>query len=320
MKKTNNCGSSETTREALNFDFFDYYIKKPKHIKNIDHNYELFLQWFIGFSEGDGSFVILKNFKVPRLAFYINQKDSQILFKIKKKLGFGKIKKYYQNGKYYYQYSVYKLKNIERLIYIFNGNLVLNKVFIRFSNWVKHYNILCNYSLIIKNIVYLKKLKVCFSLNSAWFAGFTEADGGFYASLTKNNNLKLNYRLRMKFYITQKHELYILENIIEFIHKEYLESKYYKKILNSNNEITNIKTSKYITNLKSNIYRLEISTEKYILIILEYFKKYPLQGKKNIVFLRWKRIFLNKSKLKNLALKSKKSFIRFQKLVKSVQN
>lgn len=317
MKKTNYCGSSETIREALNFDFIDYNNKKPKHIKNID---ELFLQWFIGFSEADGSFIILNSFKIPRLSFCITQKNAKVLFKIKKNLGFGKVRKFYQNGEYYYKFSVYKLENIERLIYIFNGNIVLNKVFIRFSYWVNQYNILSNNSLIIKNKINLKKRKVCFNLNSSWFAGFIEGDGGFYASLTKNSKYKLNYRLRMKFYITQKDELLFLENVITLIHKQYLESKYSVNNLNSNIEIMDIKTSKYITHLKFSTYRLEISTEKYILIILEYLNKYPLQGEKNIVFLRWKRVFLNKDILKNVALKSNKSLIRFQKLVKSIQN
>nr|YP_010835628.1 hypothetical protein NQY40_pgp015 [Ulva meridionalis]WFS80096.1 hypothetical protein [Ulva meridionalis] len=318
MKDTNYCGSSETIREALNFNFIDYYNKQPKHIKNID---ELFLQWFIGFSEADGSFIILKNFKIPRLCFSITQKNSKVLFKIKKNLGFGKIKKFYQNGEYYYKFSVYKLENIERLIYIFNGNIVLTKVYTRFYNWVIQYNILCNHSLIIKTINF-KKIKVCFNLNSAWFAGFIEGDGGFYASLTKNSKYKLNYRLRMKFYITQKYELELLENVIQLIHKKYLESKYYKSNLNNSKylEIEDVKPSKYITHLKSFTYRLEISTEKYILIILQYLNKYPLQGEKNIVFLRWKRIFLNKNTLKNAALKSNKSFIRFKKLVKSIKN
>nr|QWL15226.1 hypothetical protein [Ulva rigida] len=316
MKETNYCGSSETIREALNFDFIDYYNKKSKHIKNID---KLFLQWFIGFSEADGSFIILKSFKIPRLYFSITQKNPKVLFKIKKKLGFGKVKRFYQNGEYYYHFSVYKLENIERLIYIFNGNIVLDKVFIRFSNWVKQYNILCNHSLIIKPI-HFKKRKVCFNLNSSWFAGFIEGDGGFYASLTKNSKYKLNYRLRIKFYITQKYELLFLENVIKLIHKKYLESKYYKNDFSLNTEITDIKTSKYITNLKFSTYRLEISTEKYILIILEYLNKYPLQGEKKITFLRWQRIFVNKNLLKNVALKSHKSFMRFQKLVKSIQN
>lgn len=98
-----NIGSSETTREApLNKNFnFDYYFNnfKPKHIKPNDY---LFLEWFIGFSEGDGSFTISNK----RCYFSINQKDIKILYKIKKNLGFGQVFKYTQNNKTYGRYIV----------------------------------------------------------------------------------------------------------------------------------------------------------------------------------------------------------------------
>ena len=76
-----NIGSSETIREALQFD--DYTkLGQPEHIPNVDKS---FLEWFIGFTEGDGSF------DQSKLAFIINQKDPKLLFKIKKKLGFGSV-------------------------------------------------------------------------------------------------------------------------------------------------------------------------------------------------------------------------------------
>ena len=80
INQPSNIVSSETTREASlekNFNF-DYYYKyfKPQHIKQIDRN---FLEWFIGFSEGDGSFVVTNN----RCYFFINQKDIKLLYKIK---------------------------------------------------------------------------------------------------------------------------------------------------------------------------------------------------------------------------------------------
>ena len=47
MKK----GSSETTREAFCFDL--YFRYKPQHKKKTQIR---FLEWFIGFSEGDCTF------------------------------------------------------------------------------------------------------------------------------------------------------------------------------------------------------------------------------------------------------------------------
>jgi hypothetical protein len=61
-KQPSNLGSSETTREAplfkkSQFDFSFIFKTLPDHIKITDVK---FLQWFIGFSEGDGSFIISK--------------------------------------------------------------------------------------------------------------------------------------------------------------------------------------------------------------------------------------------------------------------
>ena len=64
-------GSSETTREIT-------ILKKD------------FYNWWIGFLEGDGSFFIRSN---NTLGFEISQKttDSQVLYYIKKNLGFGQV-------------------------------------------------------------------------------------------------------------------------------------------------------------------------------------------------------------------------------------
>nr|YP_010448214.1 hypothetical protein NRL16_pgp075 [Symbiochloris sp. SG-2018]UTQ75695.1 hypothetical protein [Symbiochloris sp. SG-2018] len=215
-----------------------------------------------------------------------------------------------------------------RLISIFNGNIVLNKVHFRFHEWLKEYNLLYGFknSLIIPGVRQKKRVRLI--LESAWFSGFTDAEGGFYASLTKNNKLKFlqpnssdHYRLRMKFYITQKNELRFLKKVIFLIHEQYLNKTGASLQFNllSKSKPKPFNEDRYISTFKSNINRLEISTEKYILIILDYFQKYPLQGKKKIVFNRWKRIFYNKNLLKNKNLKSEKAFIRFQKLVQAVQ-
>lgn len=125
----------------------------------------------------------------------------------------------------------------------------------------------------------------------------------------------------MKFYITQKNELRFLKKVIFLIHEQYLNKTGASLQFNllSKSKPKPFNEDRYISTFKSNINRLEISTEKYILIILDYFQKYPLQGKKKIVFNRWKRIFYNKNMLKNKNLKSEKAFIRFQKLVQAVQ-
>ncbi len=128
MNTYNNIGSSETTREALVFNFSEYNKVKPSHITKLKTE---FLEWFIGFTEGDGSFIV-KDSTVARnkkqLVFTMNQKDIKLLQKIRTTLGFGKVTKVKNLDKEFYRYDVFKVKDIIKLIHLFNGNLVLLKV------------------------------------------------------------------------------------------------------------------------------------------------------------------------------------------------
>lgn len=74
---TKDTGSSETRREA--------FIALSPQKDNV------FKSWFIGFSKGDGSFIINKD---GYLEFKITQSssDAQVLFFIKKNLGFGVVR------------------------------------------------------------------------------------------------------------------------------------------------------------------------------------------------------------------------------------
>ena len=78
---TKDTGSSETRREA--------FIALSPQKDNV------FKSWFIGFSEGDGSFIINKDgYLVPLRGLKITQSssDAQVLFFIKKNLGFGVVR------------------------------------------------------------------------------------------------------------------------------------------------------------------------------------------------------------------------------------
>lgn len=92
----------------------------------------------MGFSEGDGSWQVDSR----RSIFIINQKDPQILYKIKSFIGFGQINGPYKNRNTstYYRYRVGNIKGTERLIEIFNGNLVLTKTEKRFKGYLDMYN------------------------------------------------------------------------------------------------------------------------------------------------------------------------------------
>lgn len=253
-----NLESSETTREApLNLDgsfYFDIYFNnfKPEHIKSNDYK---FLEWFIGFTEGDGSFIVSNK----RNYFIINQKNLKILYKIKKFLGFGQVLKYSQNNKSYGRYVVQDQLNCKRLAYIFNGNLILEKTNLRFRFWLK-----------TLNIQPLEK-KGILQLNNAWLSGFIDAEGCFWIKIRKNFNYKSNFKVEKKFIINQKGELPFFYSL--------------KQLFKSNTKI-----QKTIKN-NSIYYKLELSSMYSTKLLLNYLHNFPCKGEKNITVIRYRRIY-----------------------------
>lgn len=259
-------GSSETIREAsqqTKFHFEQYkQLGQPTHLTLVDTN---FLEWFIGFSEGDGSFCL------SQLSFVINQKDPKLLFRIKKKLGFGSVYETSITG--IWRYSVTGQKNCLRLYYLFNGHLVLNKTKQRFIVWSDN--------LILKKHS-LKKTSMIISLNTGWLAGFIEAEGGFSARIRKQKKFKTGFQLQKKFYITQKNEPEHLKQI--------------GKLLKSTSII-------YCFSQNGNQYhRIEVSGFDSHQILLDYLNLYPCFGQKNIAIQKWNKIHRRQKKKEHLTL------------------
>nr|YP_007890175.1 putative site-specific DNA endonuclease [Pleodorina starrii]AFY64416.1 putative site-specific DNA endonuclease [Pleodorina starrii] len=248
------------------YNFSAYKQIKPAHKKpgTLEPQERVFLEWFIGFSEGDGSFFIKDN----RCVFVINQADGLVLNKIRTFLGFGVLQSYKQNNRLFLRYIVQGEENIKRLIQLFNGNIHLVKVFNRFEKWVNHYNTYAQQPLTIKprqnpqNII----------LDSAWIAGFYDAVGGFHASIgeqiTKKGTKTL--RLRLNAYVDQQYEKDVMEQI--------------QKLFSI--------TSLTVRNAEKKHFRVEAQTKKTIENILNYFDHYPLRGKKHILYAMWKKIAL----------------------------
>jgi hypothetical protein len=311
--------TSETTREAMlqqnfNFDFTDYNAHKPSHIKNLDEN---FLTWFIGFVEGDGSFwtrftsanaeyshcssSFQANATNKRVEFEITQheKNIRVLYYIRTKLGFGRVITYQKDGQTYGRWFTSKKENILRLVYLLNGNLILEKRREQFKEWVKEINLMWNLTLPIKN----STLKVSFQ--NAWFAGFVEADGGFYTNVLQNfkygKRPKGGYYVKFKtvFYITQLGELEFLEDIQALV-----------GCTTKIGTVTNGRT-KVLYN------RLTITPSNCINLLLNYFTKFPLKGSKNIDLLRFARIHGYKQMQRVV---TEKAAERLAKLILSLQD
>jgi hypothetical protein len=285
----NKCSrTSETIREATEktehfsfyFDFSDFMKELPQHIRQVD---PCFLTWFVGFFEGDGSISyrdsnigsrITFDAVTKRADFEITQEISniQLLHKIRKLLGFGRVLKYEKNGKKYARFHTSKPEHILKIVYLFNGNLVLIKRREQFTKFLNAINL--GWQLNIP----IKPFRSSVTLQNAWLSGFTDADGGFYTNSkngfkgTKDHNGNVRFRFITKYYITQDGETDVLTRI--------------KELTGATNKITQL-TNGYIQKLYN---RLEITSSQATSVLIDYFTRFPLKGKRRIDCLRWARV------------------------------
>jgi hypothetical protein len=111
----------EKIKRSNYFDFLPFYSKYKAYFPNNIRPSANFLTWFIGFSEGEGSFIVNNR---GDLAFVITQStsDIKVLYYIQETLGFGKvISQSVKTSRYVTQSK----KEIEVIIKIFNGNIIL---------------------------------------------------------------------------------------------------------------------------------------------------------------------------------------------------
>jgi hypothetical protein len=123
-----------TLNNNFNFDLF--YEKHKTYSNNLSPSKE-FLTWFIGFVEGEGSFVVNNR---GDLAFIITQStnDIQVLKFIQETLGFGKVIAQSLSTS---RYVTQNKKEIEIIISILNGNIVLPTVKQKLDKFIKGFNI-----------------------------------------------------------------------------------------------------------------------------------------------------------------------------------
>jgi hypothetical protein len=290
-----NIGSSETTREAPHtvalvnsFNFQEYVL--PEHKNYLDFS---FLEWFIGFSEGDGCFCSRIEDNRVRLSFEIGQKDAKLIHKIRTMLGFGTVSSFTRQSERYWRYKVEDKKGVQRIMTLFNGNLVLPKKYIQFQHWVTMGKALCPPSFLFK------EQRVHISLQTGWLSGFLEAEGCFYAAFrVKDKLFPDTWDFDQKFTLTQKDvygESLILQEIIV--------------LFQSNVKLHLVK--------KPTCYRIEFCSLKAHTILVNYLTKFPFLGRKKITFRRWWRIYLRRKNPKNEFL-TLKTITKLKKLCSQI--
>ena len=169
-------GSSETIRETIKID-------------------NTFKWWLIGFAAGAGYFGVDKK---GYLTFKVTQSttDCQVLFFIKKSLGFGSVSLQSKSSKTH-QYRVRDKNNLIKIINIFNGNLITKAKIAQFKLFLEAFN--NKYNTDITFIECNKKV----TLDNAWLSGFTDGEGCFTASayLSKATNKHI---VTVRYVISQK--------------------------------------------------------------------------------------------------------------------
>jgi hypothetical protein len=289
-------GSSETTREAPLFSksFFSQHTEftfqnsiLPQHFSCLDTS---FLEWFVGFSEGNASFLLKQEGTRKRLVFEIAQKDAQLIHKIRKQLGYGRVSQG-KEKEHIWVYRVEDRKGVQRLVSLFQDNLVLPKSILQFQRWQA---VAFDLGLIPRIAPFHPKKP---SLQTAWLAGFLEAEGCFSAYLSSHPVDSYRFHWRQKATLTQQDvagERLILDSIGE--------------LFQSRRAVQVLK--------ESNCYRIEMSSIESHVILKHYLDRFPLRGKKHLTAKRWGRVLDRRQSEKHIV--SEKVVKKWKRVCKQI--
>ena len=272
------CSSAILTVNQKNksFDFSSFYSKFSEEYPNINPPSHRFLEWFIGFSEGEGSFILAKR---GDLAFVVTQSTTDVksLNYIKDNLCFGKVIKQSvkQNT---HRFVIQDIKNIYLICLLFNGNIVFPTRKARFLTFLSFFN----EKLLKHNLVTIAPLDICVtpSLKDSWISGITDGEGCFTCSILSNSS-----GYSFKYILTQKWEVnkLVLEHILSIFGIYLVQGSVNPHSVN-------------------NIWELRVNGLKNCKGLFTYFDEFALITKKKDSYLKWKLLYsrlVNKDHLKD---------------------
>nr|UKQ56100.1 LAGLIDADG endonuclease [Taiwanofungus camphoratus]WRO45183.1 LAGLIDADG endonuclease [Taiwanofungus sp. YW-2023a] len=285
-----------------------FSINVNKH--TLSEKNEIFYQWLVGFTDGDGTFSIVNQNNKWSLTYKLSQNtyNLRVLHFIKSKLKVGSI--YIEKDGKQAHYRIRDLATLDKVIFpIFDKYSLFTTKQFNYIKFKEAHKILSNKSLnkverdnIIKKIVLTKPSEDYISsawsivnykvsnfrsaslvMNKPWLLGFTETKGSFYL-VKKSEN-----RLVHGFEITQKLDKIVLTAI--------------KYILGIS---TNVKITKLGT------YAILTTNSRAIENIIKYFKN-TMKGMKSLEYRIWSRSYI-KHKGNYIALEKIRSQVRVMKL------
>jgi hypothetical protein len=202
--------AANANSSPFNFDVF--YSHYANRYPNQEAPSQEFLEWFVGFTEGDGNFTVNGR---GELQFVITQNtdDIQILQYIVDVLGFGRVNK---QGKNTHRFVVNDKANSFLIATIFNGNIVLPHKQISFLAYLDALNVLSLNPAAKISLPALAPITttVLPTRYDSWLLGFADAEGCFSVSFLASSN---GYRIR--FMVAQKYaiNLPVLQHITTLI-------------------------------------------------------------------------------------------------------
>lgn len=231
------------------------YRKRNINTQQINDDKELFYQWLVGFTDGDGTFSISYQNGKWSLTFKLSQHvyNIRILYYIKKILGIGNLN--IENKTKMVNYRIRDRKQLEKVIFpIFDKYLLLTTKYFNYIKFKEAHNILENPLLtnIEKDKLMFKLINILpdkfyispawsivnnkvsnsneanLVISKPWLIGFTEAEGSFYlVNKTKT-------RIVHGFEINQKLDLIVLSAIGYILGIKTTSKKTYNTIVTTN--------------------------------------------------------------------------------------
>jgi len=269
-----------------------FEILYPNHPKPS----QSFLVWLIGFTEGDGSFIVVTKAR-GGLQFVISPNspkgastsDLQVLLYILKNLGFGKVIQQSKINKTH-RFIIQDMKHLMMICLLFNGNMVFFTRNAKFLIFLAAYNLIA----LRRNLDIIAPIMdtILPTLNDSWLSGFTDAEGCFSLSLLSNS---LAYRLR--FILSQKWNI----NKSIFLH------------------IASLFNVGFVSpHSAPNNWQYTVNGVKNTVFILPYFDQHALKTNKKDSYLLWKELRLQLINKDHLNLESRKEMIKLAKRVNNI--
>lgn len=216
--------------------------------------------------------------------------DIQILNYIQSNLGFGKV--IVQSSKQKtHRFVIQDTRNLTLICLLFNGNMIFPSRDARFKIFLSFYN----EKRLKKNLNSIKPLdsKILPSLEDAWIAGITDAEGCFTSSLLSNSPA-----FRIRYILTQKWT--INKSVLEHIKILFMVKSAIGAVVPHSQEDT---------------WEYRVNGLKNCEGLFDYFDRYPLLSNKNISYTTWKILHSRLKKGEHLNTLTRKELIELSKTI-----